>query len=1224
MNSDKPNTALLHHASRYALAVGAVALGSLLRYGFDVWVGPDLPTYITFYPAVMLAALLGGFGPGLLATVLAAAVADYLLLPPLGLGIASFRDAVGVGLFLLMGVFMSAVAELYRRARIKAAVYDQEVALREINQQKNFLADVLQRSSQPFAVGYPDGRLGLINSAFEQLTGYTRDELKSIDWINGLTPPEWRDIEQEKLEALRRTGQPVRYEKEYLRKDGTRAPIELLTHLMTDADGNPEYYYSFLTDITERKQLAEAQLFLLQCGYKSLDEDFFESLARYLAEKLHMYYVCIDQLQVDCLTAKTVVIYCDGEFEDNVEYTLKDTPCSEVVGKTICCFPKDVCRLFPRDVVLQEMHAESYVGTTLWSSRGEPIGLIAVIGRQQLSNPGLAEAILKLVAIRAAGELERRQVAEALRERVKELTCLYVIADLIEKEDSLEKTLQGSADVMPNAWFYPEVACARIIFEGRQYQTGNFRETDWRQSADLKLNGQPVGMVELCYLEKRPIRDEGPFLKEERNLINAIAERLGMVAERRQAEEKIKHNADRMGSLLRISQYQTESIKDLLDYALSEAISLTRSTIGYFYFYDDEKKQFTLNTWSKQVMKECTIMEQQTLYALDKTGIWGEAVRQAKSIIVNDFQAAHPLKKGYPEGHAELYKFITVPVFSGGRIVAVVGVANKPTDYDEADVQQLTLMMDVVWKIVENKQAQDALSKSRDELELRVQERTAMLQKVNELLREEMEDRRRIEIVVRESEARFRSLIHTAPVVIVSLAPDGTILEFNPEAELAYGRTRAEVLGRNYLDLFIPAEQYDMVTDAMKRVLAGEPISSYENPIRGADGSEQFYIWNIDRVIDDKGEPCAIIAVGHDVTERRKMLEALEAAAAYTRSIIEASLDPLVTINQDGKVTDLNRATEQIVNLPREQIIGNDFSDYFTEPEKARKVFQHVFKRGFVRDYPLAIKGRFGVVRDVLYNATVYRNRAGEIEGVFAAARDVTKRKRAEERLRESEERLKFLSSRLLEVQEHERKSIAADLHDSVASSLTAVILGLSRARPAIEVSDPKYRDIFNSSISMLQSAIDETRQLMNALRPPMLDDFGLISSIRWFTEQYRALYPQLTTDTEITIEENLIPAHLKIVLFRIIQEAFTNIAKHSRAQAASLYLKQKENTIDLVIADDGAGFDQEAVSSKQEPNRGLGIMSMQERTELSGGNLVIESARGQGTILSASWPMRP
>jgi len=130
-------------------------------------------------------------------------------------------------------------------------------ALRESQQRNEFLADVLKSANQPFAVGYPDGRLGLMNHAFEQLTGYGADELRSIEWITTLTPPEWRDQEAQKLDDLHRSGQPVRYEKEYVRKDGTRVPIELLVHLVRDAEGKSEYYYSFVTDITERKQAEE-------------------------------------------------------------------------------------------------------------------------------------------------------------------------------------------------------------------------------------------------------------------------------------------------------------------------------------------------------------------------------------------------------------------------------------------------------------------------------------------------------------------------------------------------------------------------------------------------------------------------------------------------------------------------------------------------------------------------------------------------------------------------------------------------------------------------------------------------------------------------------------------------------------------------------------------------------------------------------------------------------
>ncbi len=245
---------------RYALAIVAVAASDAVRVGLEAWVGPGLPTFVTFYPAVMVAALLGGIGPGLLATVATALITDIWIMPPIGqLAIASPVDRLAMALFCAMGLFMTAVARLYRRSRAKAAAFDREEALRETRREKEFLANLLEAAEQPFAVGYPDGRIGLTNRAYEQLTGYTAAELATLDWSCVLTPPEWRDHERQKLEELHRTGRPVRYEKEYLRKDGTRVSVELLVDLRRDAAGQPEFYYSFITDITARKQ-AEATL----------------------------------------------------------------------------------------------------------------------------------------------------------------------------------------------------------------------------------------------------------------------------------------------------------------------------------------------------------------------------------------------------------------------------------------------------------------------------------------------------------------------------------------------------------------------------------------------------------------------------------------------------------------------------------------------------------------------------------------------------------------------------------------------------------------------------------------------------------------------------------------------------------------------------------------------------------------------------------------------------
>jgi len=199
------------------------------------------------------------------------------------------------------------------------------------------------------------------------------------------------------------------------KKDGTLIWTETENIPVYNEAGEVTAVQGRATDITERKIIEQTQLFLLGSGNPPDSGNFFESLARYLAETLDMEYICIDKLRGDLLTARTVALYCDEKFEDNISYTLKDTPCGNVIGKTICCFPKGVSQLFPKDLLLQEMRAESYVGTTLWNSGGQIIGLIAMLSRQPLKNRSLCETILKLAAIRAAGEMERMQAEEDLR-----------------------------------------------------------------------------------------------------------------------------------------------------------------------------------------------------------------------------------------------------------------------------------------------------------------------------------------------------------------------------------------------------------------------------------------------------------------------------------------------------------------------------------------------------------------------------------------------------------------------------------------------------------------------------------------------------------------------------------------------------------------------------------------------------------------------------------------
>lgn len=229
--------------------------------------------------------------------------------------------------------------------------------------------------------------------------------------------------------------------------------------------------------------------------------------------------------------------------------------------------------------------------------------------------------------------------------------------------------------------------------------------------------------------------------------------------DKRKLKKSLERHRILVDSLLKTFKDRQEQ----LDHTLHEALKLTDSQYGYLYLYDEAQAEFTLNSWTNGVMANCQIVEKQTRYGLKETGIWGEVVRQRQPLIVNHFDDFHPLKKGYPEGHVDLKNFMSIPIFSDDQLVAVVGLGNKKTDYDDIDVYELTMLMNGIWVSVEKREIQN---------------------QVNDLL------------------ARTQSMFNEHEAIMMLIEPEnGRIVDANPAAVAFYGYTKAELLAMTVYDI---------------------------------------------------------------------------------------------------------------------------------------------------------------------------------------------------------------------------------------------------------------------------------------------------------------------------------------------------------------------------------------------------------------------------------------
>lgn len=331
--------------------------------------------------------------------------------------------------------------------------------------------------------------------------------------------------------------------------------------------------------------------------------------------------------------------------------------------------------------------------------------------------------------------------------------------------------------------------------------------------------------------------------------------------------------------LVRLYELEARSIQELFDFALEQAILLTNSSVGYIYFYDEKLKLFTLYSWSKNVMAECKIVEKQTCYRLDNTGIWGEAVRQRKPIVVNNFSEPNPLKKGYPAGHVVLNKFLTLPVLQSDKIVAVVGVGNKKLDYTDIDINQLDLFIKGVWVIALRKKAEEAL---------------------------------------RLSEERYRSVVEDQTEVISRFTPDGTFLFVNEIYCRCFGKTTNELIGSKWFPVAV-TEDLPMIEVLLNSLSPHNPVVTIENRVYNSR-NEIRWMQFVNRAFFDEDKIIEIQSVGRDITDRKQVEEALKDSEMKYRSFFQSTADGILLTSPDGQIFQANPAACRMLGWSEEEI----------------------------------------------------------------------------------------------------------------------------------------------------------------------------------------------------------------------------------------------------------------------------------------------------------------
>ena len=626
----------------------------------------------------------------------------------------------------------------------------------------------------------------------------------------------------------------------------------------------------------------------------------------------------------------------------------------------------------------------------------------------------------------------------------------------------------------------------------------------------------------------------------------------------------------------------TASSQSLTESMVDEAERITESSLGFLHILDPREWRTGRQVWSTRTSRVCTAPEPQSHYSLEEAGAWADAARGGEPLIYN-----HPSRMAFrgtlPKGHAPLQRQLLVPILREGKVLAVLGVGNKGEDYTQHDALALQELADVAWDLLLRKQGEEALIESQERY-------SELFEAVND------------------------------PVVIHGIedGQPGTMVEVNSAAVEISGYSREALLSMNPFEI----QEGPSLEEAagIIRELRASGSAVFTGGLRRKDG-KVLPVEVRSRLFQLRGQHLVISAI-RDVSAWQEAQEQIRAQRDRAQLYLDTAGVMLLALDREGRVEMINRAGAEILGWSEADLVGRPWFETVLPPGVAEEV-QAVFDSALqgdlegLEEYENPVLTRSGQERMIAWKNAFLEGEDGRIMGSFSSGEDITEKRQALRELELSRDRLKILADRLTEVRELERAALARELHDELGQVLTGIRIELGMLLEDLPDGFPQVRSRLLTLRDHMDENIRQVRDLATLLRPPVLDVLGVAESIKWLADDMSG-HTELAVELDLDWAGEEVREEARLHIFRIFQEAFTNVLRHAQASWMGARLWLEDGWVVGEVEDDGIGIPKEVADDPTS----LGLLGIQERVLFLGGQLKISVGQDGGTKLSFRFPL--